>query len=222
MDPEFLAENGYCVIESVLSQYHVAALVAFFEQRAYGEHGLRDLLSVPLVATLSRSAAVRALVEPVLGSDARAVRGIFFDKIEGANWKVPWHQDVTIVVRERHDLPGFHPWSVKQGLVHVQPPAEVLEQMLAVRLHLDDCGLDNGPLRVIPGTHRCGKLPAVEIDRLARQDEVACTVRAGGAVLMRPLLLHASSPAKSPSHRRVIHLEFAAGELPLPLRWHAD
>ena len=36
---------------------------------------------------------------------------------------------------------------------------------------------------------------------------------------MRPLLVHASSPATVPSRRRVVHLEFAAAELPSPLEW---
>jgi ectoine hydroxylase-related dioxygenase (phytanoyl-CoA dioxygenase family) len=163
---------------------------------------------------------VRGLVDPVLGTDAFAVRGIFFDKIEGANWKVPPHQDVTIAVRERHDVDGFRAWSVKEGLMHVQPPATVLERMATVRLHLDACGADNGPLRVVAGSHTQGKISADQVDRLAQGGERVCAVGRGGAVIMRPLLVHSSSPSENPSHRRVIHLEFACCELPAPLEWH--
>src|SRR5262245_7189469 len=86
-------------------------------------------------------------VEPILGPGAFVVRGLFFDKTPRANWKVSWHQDLTIAVRVRIEAPGFGPWSLKAGVVHVQPPAEILERMATVRLHLDDCSESNGPLR---------------------------------------------------------------------------
>jgi ectoine hydroxylase-related dioxygenase (phytanoyl-CoA dioxygenase family) len=81
------------------------------------------------------------------------VRAIFFDKSSGSNWLVPWHQDLTIAVASKCEAPGFGPWSVKDGIPHVQPPDELLKQMIALRLHLDDCDASNGALRVIPGSH---------------------------------------------------------------------
>jgi len=154
-------------------------------------------------------------VHPVLGRAAFPIRAILFDKTEGANWKVSWHQDLTIAVRERRDVPGYGPWSSKQGVVHVQPPVTVLEQMLAVRLHVDESGAGNGPLRVLPGSHRVGKLRDEEIPAWQRRtsDEL-CLVPRGGALVMRPLLLHASSPATEPHHRRVLHIEYANCDLP--------
>jgi hypothetical protein len=99
------------------------------------------------------------LVEPVLGDRFFAVRGILFDKIPDANWKVPWHQDVTIAVEERVEVEGFGPWSIKADVLHVQPPAEVLEHMVSVRLPLDNCDEENGALRVIHGSHLHGRIP---------------------------------------------------------------
>ena len=102
----------------------------------------------------------------------------------------------------------------------MQPPISVLERMVAVRVHLDDCGADNGPVRVLPGSHRAGRLRAAEIagwrQRIA---EVSCIVPRGGLLVMRPLLLHASSPARRPGHRRVIHIEYAATNLHSGLEW---
>jgi ectoine hydroxylase-related dioxygenase (phytanoyl-CoA dioxygenase family) len=129
---------------------------------------------------------------------------------------VPWHQDLTIAVQERLEVPGYGPWTVKAGVAHVQPPVAVLERMVAVRLHLDDCGAENGPVRVLRGSHRLGRMAAAPMDA---GEEVVCTVGRGGVVLMRPLLWHASSPAVSVAHRRVIHVEFAAAELAGGLRW---
>jgi len=191
-------------------------------RRRESVYAIRNLLEVvPDVAALARSAEVRALVEAVLGPDAFAVRGILFDKTPDANWKVAWHQDLTIAVHERHEVEGFGPWSEKAGIVHVQPPAAVLERMVTVRLHLDPCGPENGPVQVIPGSHRAGRLSADEVQRSrAERDAVPTCVGAGGVLLMRPLLLHASSPSTAPAHRRVIHLEFAADALPGGLEWH--
>jgi ectoine hydroxylase-related dioxygenase (phytanoyl-CoA dioxygenase family) len=183
---------------------------------------VRDLFDVlPIVRDLALRPELHGLATTVLGPACFAVRAILFDKTPDANWKVVWHQDLTIALRERRDVPGFHPWSEKAGIVHVQPPVAVLERMVTLRLHLDDCGPDNGPLRVLPGSHRHGKLSPTAIDRWrTEKPEVACTVNRGGVLLMRPLLLHASSPATVPAHRRVIHLEYAAGGLSGGLEWH--
>jgi ectoine hydroxylase-related dioxygenase (phytanoyl-CoA dioxygenase family) len=130
--------------------------------------GLRRLLEHASVRALARSAAVRAVAESVLGESCFAVRAILFDKTPDANWKVAWHQDLSIAVRARREIPGYEAWSVKDGVAHVQPPASVLEQMLAVRGHLDECGPENGPVRVISGSHRRGRLTAEQIDEVAR------------------------------------------------------
>ena len=151
------------------------------------------------------------------------VRVLLFDKTPGANWAVGWHQDPAIAVREQIDTPGFSGWSLKAGVLHVHPPAEILARMLTLRLHLDPCGPENGPLRVIPGSHSLGRLSEAEIQRHASNSEaVSCTSPRGGVLAMRPLLLHASSPATQPNHRRVLHLEFACDELPVPLQWHEE
>jgi ectoine hydroxylase-related dioxygenase (phytanoyl-CoA dioxygenase family) len=182
--------------------------------------GVRHLLDLSCVRTLARSAPVRDVAEAVLGAECVAVRGILFDKTPDANWKVIWHQDLTIAVRERRDVPGFGPWTEKDGVPHVQPTIDVLERMVAVRVHLDDCGPENGPVRVIPGSHRAGRLSASAVDEWkARGPVVDCVVARGGILAFQPLLLHASSPATVPAHRRVVHIEFAAGALPGGLAW---
>lgn len=178
------------------------------------------MLDFSFVGELARDPAIRALVEPVLGENCFAVRGLFFDKTPDANWLVPRHQDLTIAVAKRGEVEGFGPWSQKDGVPHVQPPREVLESMLSVRLHLDECDESNGALRVVPGSHESGKLSAPEIAAwFQRRGEVVVPVPLGGALLFRPLLIHASSPACSPRHRRVVHLEFAACESLETLKW---
>jgi ectoine hydroxylase-related dioxygenase (phytanoyl-CoA dioxygenase family) len=103
---------------------------------------------------------------------------------------------------------------------HVQPPVEILERMITIRLHLDDCNEDNGALRVLPGTHCLGRLTSEQIGQLRRDSrEVLCRASAGDALLMRPLLLHASSRSRTGPHRRVLHIDYAGVALPEPLEW---
>jgi hypothetical protein len=183
--------------------------------------GARQLLEIPVVQELARSKHVRSLAEAALGERSFAVRGILFDKTPSANWKVTWHQDLTIAVRERRDTDSFGPWSVKEGVTHVQPPVSILERMVAVRVHLDDCGPENGPVRVIPRSHTYGRLSGASIDVWKQKHaSVDCTLSRGGILAFFPLLLHASSPSSRPEHRRVVHLEFAATDLPAGLEWY--
>ena len=184
------------------------------------KHVQRNLLDVPSVRELAVSEPVKQLVTACLGKECFAVRGILFNKTPNSNWKVAWHQDRTIAVRERKDVAAFGPWSMKAGVPSVQPPASVMAKMLAIRLHLDDSHENNGPLRIVPGSHKAGCLSAQEVATWRELPSVICTVPRGGAILMRPLLVHASSSCSEPQARRVIHLEFAAEDLTGGLEWH--
>jgi ectoine hydroxylase-related dioxygenase (phytanoyl-CoA dioxygenase family) len=227
-----IEENGFAICNKVFSAEEVARLLAAMERidqvgsvrRRGGIFAVRNLLDVSAeVRELANSAVVRELVEAILGPKFFSVRGILFDKIPDANWKVPWHQDVTIAVRERVEVDGFGPWSIKADVLHVQPPAFVLERMISVRLHLDSCREANGALRVIPTSHRLGRIPEDQItDSRVGVFERICAVESGGVLLMRPLLLHASSPSQVPDHRRVIHIDFAAVQLPNGMRWFSE
>jgi ectoine hydroxylase-related dioxygenase (phytanoyl-CoA dioxygenase family) len=129
----------------------------------------------------------------------------------------------TSGVRARRDASDFGPWTLKAGIPHVNAPADLLARMVTIRLHLDDCGEESGPLRILPGSHAAGKLDARAVaawQGRAHESAVACIVPAGGAVVMRPLLLHASASGTRPGHRRVIHLEYAAEALPEGLEWY--
>jgi ectoine hydroxylase-related dioxygenase (phytanoyl-CoA dioxygenase family) len=219
--PNVLAAEAIEVLQTALAQVHRNEAV---KQRAGHAFGIRRLLEVvPVVRTFAESAALQSLIAPLIGKQARVVRGIFFDKSSVANWKVPWHQDVAIAVREKKEVAGFTAWSSKAGVMHVQPPVEILASIVTVRLHLDDTDETNGPLRVIPGSHQHGLLSDEMIQQWkTRQTAVTCCVPRGGALLMRPLLLHASSVATQPTHRRVLHLEYSAMDLPQGLAWYGS
>lgn len=219
-------ELGFAVVEPALESEivdHLTRAVDVIGKGgcAPGHGGVRDALRrVPDLPPIIKHPAVAGLVRATLGPEAFAVRGILFDKSAVANWKVPWHQDLTVAVRARTQVDGYGPWSKKGGVLHVQPPVPVLENMIAVRVHLDDCGPTNGPVRVLTGTHRLGRLSSMAIaEAQQRHQEVMCSVPRGGLLAMRPLLLHASSAAVVAGRRRVLHLEFAAFELAPGLEW---
>lgn len=182
------------------------------------KHASRAVLNLPSVKRLISETA--STINEFSGMESFPVRGIYFDKTRDANWKVPWHQDLSITVKEKMIADGFSGWSMKDNIVQVQPPEEILERMVTLRLHLDECTEDNGPLQVLPGSHQHGRLTSAEIAKLKNQiAPISCLVPLGGILLMRPLLLHASSAARKPNHRRVIHLEFASEGLPCGLTW---
>ena len=227
-----LEKYGFAIVSDVLDESTIAELLhelqqeehqgaSFTQNRMYA---LRNLFQrMPGIGRVAASGAVRSLVEPYLGAHCFAVRALFFDKLPGSNWKVPWHQDLSVALAPRRHVEGYGPWSHKAGVLHAQAPVSLLESMLTVRLHLDACPLTNGPLRVLPGSHRYGKLEHHQIETLRSQiKEEVCEVECGGALLMRPLLLHASSSAQSPSHRRVLHLEYANTRLPDGLEWYEE
>lgn len=224
-----LEKYGFAIIPDVIDETTISGLLNELQQEHreampadYSMYALRNLFEkIPGIRRFAISQPMRMMVEPFLGSDCFAVRAIYFDKLPDANWKVPWHQDVSVALVSRCDSEGFGPWSQKAGVLHAQAPVSLLECMLTIRVHLDACDRENGPLRVLPGTHTYGKLNPEEVKTFRSQvEEVVCEVGCGGALLMRPLLLHASSPARSPRHRRVLHIEYANTRLPDGLEWH--
>lgn len=172
------------------------------------------------ISQMIHSKPIRQILRDLKRGDAFLVRSILFDKTPGSNWKVAWHQDTKVPVTQRHNKEGFSAWSTKDGIVHVQPPANILEDMVTLRIHLDDTPKGNGALKVIPRSHTKGFIPQERIKEFT-QSEHSCSCKAGDILVMSPLILHSSSPSELPSHRRVIHLEFATQELPSPLKWES-
>lgn len=213
--PVFQRDGVICV-PGVATSEEVASIT---RQVPTDVAGQRNILHLDVIAALARDERMETLIKALSPEPLRPVRGLFFDKNPSANWAVAWHQDVAVALKEKVEAPGFGPWSVKAGIPHAHAPAELLARMITVRLHLDDCGLENGPLRVIPGSHKEGRLGEESTARWTSRQALECVVDAGDIVVMAPLLLHASLPARQPFHRRVLHLEFGPVSLPCGLRW---
>jgi len=160
--------------------------------------------------------SMNQLIQDVGGSDFFLTKAIYFNKPKTSNWFVSYHQDLSISVEEKHEIEGFKNWTSKRNQVGVQPPLEILENIITIRIHLDDTTKDNGALKVIPREHTKGVTLTKE---LQKDNEVVCSVKKGAVMLMKPLTPHASNRTTNDKQRRVIHLEFSNKHLPAPMKW---
>lgn len=215
--------QGYAIIPGLFTNGEMNALLESVRTSGLSltKAGIRHVMRCEAVWQLAWNERLMSLARVVLGDNAVPFRAPMFDKSPNSNWLVVWHQDTALPLRERENVAGWGPWSLKDSINYAHAPADALEQILAIRVHLDESTSGNGPLRVLPGTHCHGVLNHKEIhDLSASIAPMKCTVRKGGIVLMRPLLVHSSSKSTSSASRRVLHIEYAAtlhfaGELEL-------
>lgn len=187
----------------------------------FPKHGIRNAnKKFSSIEKLSKSSEFTDLASSILGSEPQVVRVIFFDKTPDKNWLVSWHQDKIIAVNKKTDVAGWGSWSIKDNIYHVQPSIDVLNKMITFRLHLDDADKNNGCLKIIPKSHNLGILSQIEVTELvSNQEKILCEVHAGDVLLMRPHILHSSSKANRPAHRRVVHIEYSNYQLPENIEW---
>jgi hypothetical protein len=191
---------------------------------AHSENGLvyaaRNVLeTAPEIKALLTESLVQRFVTQTLGPLAGLVRALYFDKPPEQSWSLPWHKDQSIAVSAHGFLPaGYSRPTVKRGVPHLIAPDELLREMVTLRIHLDAMTDENGPLRVVPGSHHSSKDLGLGVE-----NHRIIHAAVGAIMAMRPLLTHASglSEPGTTQHRRILHLEFAAGPLPDPLQWYA-
>jgi ectoine hydroxylase-related dioxygenase (phytanoyl-CoA dioxygenase family) len=204
-------DHGFVVHPGVLTDPEIESLLAAMAGLCRSRAGVRYLMRREQVAMTASDPRLLDLASTMLGAPAIPYRATLFDKSPGANWLVVWHQDTALPLQGRRDTAGWGPWSTKAGVVYAHAPASALERVVALRVHLDDSTSNNGPLRVIPGSHRLGVLSDSLIQEVvAGRRPHECTVARGGVLAMRPLLVHASSKWMVPAPRRVLHIEYAS------------
>lgn len=215
-----LAETGFAVIPNVLPSSEIDSIGRRIAELCTQSAGMRRLIDIPWCRDLAEHIAGDERLRPVLPVCAVPAQCTLFVKSIAKNWLVSLHQDLSIPVARRVESSRCSGWSKKEGYLFVQPPISFLEQMLAIRVHLDECDERTGALRVVPGSHRLGRLGSDEALR-ARDEwgEVHVNVPRGGVMLMRPLLLHASSKTSLDTIRQVLHFVFGPSQLPEGLRW---
>lgn len=223
-----ISADGFIIVEDIYSKEEVAAILFEINQADTNKSTFRKttelfairqfLKEIPAVAPLIFTGKLRSLITSLFGNDYFSVKSIYFDKPELSNWFVAWHQDLTISVENKLEIAGYGPWTVKSNQFAVQPPQGILEDNFTIRIHLDDADEGNGALKVLAGSHLKGICRPDTIDWV-KETEVTCNVKAGGIMIMRPLLMHASGRTTSSKPRKVIHIEFSRLKLPEGLAW---
>jgi ectoine hydroxylase-related dioxygenase (phytanoyl-CoA dioxygenase family) len=211
-------DDGFVILPGLLSDSECDELIHAVSAKADSVPGSRTLLASKIVADTADKLLNNAALRGLIGDHHHAVQCTLFAKGAGAGWSVTPHQDLSIPVHERRDVPGWSGWSKKEGTWFVQPPVSVLEKLVAVRLQLDDHSPETGPLDVVPGTHRMGRLTSQDIAARALGERFPCIVPRGGVLVMHPLLIHASGKPKSTRPRRVLHYLYGPA-LPSALTW---
>lgn len=217
---EQLNETGFGIAPAIYTPEEIAAILYTIES-AHGKSelpGERQFLQrTPGLQALLLNETLCNLLQEI-APHYFIIKSIYFDKPPSSNWRVNWHQDLSIFVKEKTETWGFKNWTKKENEYGVQPPTEFLGNIITVRIHLDDADETNGALKVIPHSHSIGVMRAQTVS-FSDSDAVICNVLAGGVMLMKPLLFHSSSRSESERRRRVIHLELCSMELPEGLEW---
>lgn len=196
------------------------ALVAAIGQLPADRPGIRLYGLGDLKSHLLPSGAIGGIAASMLGPDCRPVRAILFDKSPRTNWSLGWHQDRTIVVKKRIPVPGFGPWTVKDGMQHVAPPFSLLARMATLRVHIDPVASANAPLLVALGSHHHGAIAERDIARTVEASEViACLAEAGDIWSYATPILHASNTSAASGQRRVLQIDYSPDALPGGLEW---
>lgn len=151
---------------------------------------------------------------------SKPVRMTLFDKSEGVNWAVPWHQDRVIAVKERHELEGYSKWTGQNGHWQCEAPVSIFTQSIFLRIHLDPQTEGNGAMKLALGSHRTGKIFA----EAAKSSAETCKIdygqaQRGDVLACHALLLHASAKTMQSTRRRAIRIDYSTADLPSPLKW---
>jgi ectoine hydroxylase-related dioxygenase (phytanoyl-CoA dioxygenase family) len=225
---ESIVTNGFTVIDAVYCPKEIAAILTEINNANTNKSTFRKtddlfairqfLKEIPAVNNIIFNDKLNAIINDLFGTGYFAVKSIYFDKPEKSNWFVAWHQDLTISVDKKIDMLGYGPWTVKQNQFAVQPPINILQNNFTIRIHLDNTDEGNGALKVIPGSHLKRVYRPETID-WTTETEQTCSVKAGGIMIMRPLLMHASNRTTNNKPRKVIHIEFSNSQLSGGVQW---
>ena len=223
-----LEENGFSVLTDLYSDKEISGILACIENaekdgnsfmKTKDLFAIRQLIkNVPELSDLLFNEKLIELISDLSESEYFLTKAIYFDKPSESNWFVAYHQDLSISVDQKMELENYSNWTFKKGQYGVQPPIEILEDTITIRIHLDKTDKNNGALKVIPKSHLNG-IVRVDSKDWNLEDEFVCEVEKGGAMLMKPLTLHASNRTTKGKKRRVIHLEFNKHNLTEPLAW---
>lgn len=221
-------KNGFAILDRMFSAIEIDSIISCIE-KAVAEKKLDEssqnlfairqvITKIPELKPLLFTEKFHELLETIFDEPYFLTKAIYFDKPSESNWFVAYHQDLSISVDRKVDVLNYKNWTFKKGQYGVQPPLEILENIVTIRVHLDKTEKENGALKVVPTSHLKGIYRPETIDWDTETEHI-CEVKKGGVMLMKPLTLHASERTTNHKQRRVLHLEFSTKQLAKPLNW---
>ena len=222
-------KTGFVVLSSQFSREELSQLDAHLEEykskEKFDNDNPKDLYAIrrlfyhiPELQNIIFNQNVINIVREILGEKSFMTKAIYFDKPPLSNWFVSYHQDISISVKDKLPIDDYQNWTFKKGQYGVQPPVDILQNCITLRIHLDHTDKFNGALKVIPNSHLEG-IQRLDYIKEKKENEVICEVERGGVMLMKPLLFHSSGKTLNNKRRRVIHLEFSNKNLDGGIEW---
>lgn len=222
-----LDEEGFVIVRNLYTDRLIDEIIDQLDTYHALEYSQQEtdsfnlIKSIPFIKDLANSESLISLVKQVLGSHAYPINAFVLDKTQQHNWGLDWHQDLKIAVKKKIETEGYNQWTVEHGIPHVVPPQEILEKRLFVRIHLDDCFIENGAMLVAPKSHKQGILKSgSEIEKMAGTPSIHCEIEKGGVMLFVPLLLHKSPYSMSDKKRRILQIDYVGTSLTNGLEWY--
>lgn len=197
------AEAGYVIVKGFLSKeeahklYQVSSSDQVLSEHSYavrdadGNESRLALWHTPgddIYGMLSRSEKLVRSVEQLIGGPIAHFHSKVMQKVPKVGGAWEWHQDYGYWYRNGFLFP---------------------EEMLSVMFALTRATKENGCLKVLPGSHKLGRLEHGKageqvgadmkmVDRYKeRVEEVYCELEPGDALFFHSNLLHASGPNRS-------------------------
>jgi phytanoyl-CoA hydroxylase len=210
-------DHGFVILKSVFDENTLAKMREFTDKIiADGEKDLEDPFSLyymrhrtdqgalydlfqrhPEYQELARNETILDELAKVIGEDIFLYENSLVYKPKGKNNEVPWHQDF------------------------INRPTEPIKFIAWIAL--DDVMIDNGAMKVIPGSHKKGFLPwytvpgethhtRLNLDGIQLEDYVFAELSAGDVLIFNQLLLHSSERIVSDKPRRAYRISYQGFE----------
>ena len=206
---------------SIIGKEYVGINTSELKRSIANSNHVKSYLNTPFHSILNLFLVIPEIKELILpkafgivnkiSADYRCINSTFYNKPPNSKWKLGFHQDVRINLKYKLEDLEFSSWIERDGFYQVRPPIEVLENIIAIRIHLDDCKIENGALKVVPRSHKQG---FIDIINYKLNEVEVLELNEGEVLSLSPLLLHASGNNITAQKRRVIHLEFSNIDLP--------
>jgi ectoine hydroxylase-related dioxygenase (phytanoyl-CoA dioxygenase family) len=221
-----IIEEGFVISECFFDDYIIEKAEESLNEHGAFDFSKNDENTINLlkcsrpVFDLAANVQLNKLISKISKREMFPVKAFVLDKTVQNNWEIPWHQDLKIAVQKKLTISGYNNWSKEAGIIHVEPPVEIMSQFLTLRIHFDSCYEENGAINIIPGSHKRGRINEDEILIVVnRGPKQLCKVDKYGVMFMRPLILHNSPLSFSLMPRRILQIEYGF-ELNNGLQWH--